>query len=311
MSLNILVTGCEGYIGRRLIRQLDAADKVVGIDLKAPERQSCHYYPLDIRDPALSDVIAEHQITHVVHLASVLQASGDRARDYDIDVNGTKNVLDACLRNNVSHITVTSSGAAYGYHADNPAWLSESAPLRGNEDFAYSHHKRLVEEMLADYATQYPQLRQLVLRPGTVLGTTTKNPITDLFEKKRLLAIKGSASPFIFIWDEDVVSIIVKGVTESKTGRFNLAGDGAMPITEIAEVLGKPLLTLPAWLLSGALSVGHALNLTQYSARQLDFLRYRPVLSNAALKQEFGYIPRKTSREVFAFYANTRGRADE
>ena len=52
----------------------------------------------------------------------------------------------------------------------------------------------------------------------------------------------------------------------------------------------------------GALRIGHALGLTQYSAEQLDFLRYRPVLDNTALREEFGYTPMKTSREVFEFF---------
>jgi UDP-glucose 4-epimerase len=64
-------------------------------------------------------------------------------------VGGTRNVLDACVAHGVKHLIVSSSGAAYGYHADNPAWLTETHPLRGNPAFAYSDHKRQVEEMLA------------------------------------------------------------------------------------------------------------------------------------------------------------------
>ena len=100
------------------------------------------------------------------------------------------------------------------------------------------------------------------------------------------------------------MNIIIKGVTESISGQFNLAGDGAMPIAEIAQVLNKPLVQLPATLLAGLLKFGHALSLTQYSAEQVDFLRYRPVLDNKALKTNFGYVPEKTSREVFDFYVS-------
>ena len=50
--------------------------------------------------------------------------------------------------------------------------------MRGNEAFAYSHHKRLVEEMLADYRRDHPQLKQVVFRVGTILGETTRNQIT-------------------------------------------------------------------------------------------------------------------------------------
>lgn len=302
MNLNILITGSEGYLGRRLITQLGEHHRVVGIDLHAKSDQPYTYCAMDIRDSALTALLKKYRITHVIHLASVMKASDDRARDYDIDVNGTANVLSCCLQAGVSHITVSSSGAAYGYHADNPHWLTEEHSLRGNDHFAYSQHKRLVEEMLAEYRSSCPSLRQLILRPGTVLGAHTHNQITNLFEQRRLLAVKGSPSPFVFIWDEDVVEIIARGVTQSKTGIYNLAGDGAMTITEIAETLDKPLLQLPAWLLRTALVIGHKVGLTQYSAEQLDFLRYRPVLSNASLKHEFGYIPRKTSREVFDYF---------
>ncbi|PTB87684.1 epimerase [Pseudidiomarina aestuarii] len=302
MTMNILITGSEGYIGQACIARLLPHHKVVGIDIRPPTTQAYPYFQEDIRSPALAAILQQHEITHVVHLASVMQASDDRQRDYDIDVNGTQNVVDACLQANVQHLTVTSSGAAYGYHANNPKWLSESDPLRGNKSFAYSYHKRLIEEMLADYRLEQPQLKQLVLRPGTILGATTNNQITDLFAKRRLLAIKGSESPFVFIWDQDVVNIIHDGVTASKEGQFNLAGDGAMTITDIAEALNKPLLTLPPWLLKFALRLGHKVGLTQYSAEQIDFLRYRPVLANRALKEVFGYTPKKTSREVFAFF---------
>lgn len=303
-NMKVLITGSEGYIGQALVLKLVNSCSVVGIDLRRHSApiDGYSFVEMDIRAAELAELMEREQITHVVHLASVMQASPDRARDYDIDVNGTANVLRACTQAGVRHITVTSSGAAYGYHADNPAWLSETDPLRGNESFAYSHHKRLIEELLADYREQHPELQQLVLRPGTVLGRSTNNQITDLFKRKRLLAIKGSPSPFVFIWDQDVIEIIYQGVVGSKAGVYNLAGDGALTMNDIAAALGKPLLVLPAWLLSNALRLGHALGLTQYSAEQLDFLRYRPVLDNSALKNEFGYTPMKTSHEVFDYF---------
>ncbi|RUO62224.1 SDR family oxidoreductase [Pseudidiomarina insulisalsae] len=302
--MTILITGSEGYLGQALVRKLTVEHDVIGIDIRraATQQQGYKFYEMDIRDPALAALLQQHRVSHVVHLASVLQASSDRERDFDIDVNGTRNVLQACLHAGVQHLTVTSSGAAYGYHADNPEWLRETDTLRGNKAFAYSYHKRKVEELLAEYRAYHPQLQQLVLRPGTILGAHTDNQITDLFKRKRLLAIKGAPSPFVFIWDQDVIDIIYRGVTHSKIGMFNLAGDGAMPIADIAQRLNKPLLVLSAWLLRWALRVGHRLGLTQYSAEQLDFLRYRPVLDNTALKLEFGYLPAKTSREVFEFY---------
>jgi len=300
----ILITGAAGYIGHQVGNVLAQANQVVGCDIRPNPKAKFEIKILYIGDPALADLMQVEQITHVIHLASVLDASDDRERDFRIDVTGTQNVLDAAIAAGVEHVTVTSSGAAYGYHADNAAWLSEQDPIRGNYEFAYSWHKRLVEEMLAKYRELYPNLQQLILRPGTVLGSGTRNLITNLFLKKRILTLRGADSPFVFIWDQDVVNIIQQGVLENKTGIYNLAGDGALTLKEIAQLLHKPSLVLPVSLVTVALWVAKRLRLGRYGPEQVNFLRYRPVLSNQALKTKFGYIPQKTSAQVFQFFAS-------
>ena len=312
----VLVTGASGFLGQGLIRTLAerrTCEHVVAVDVReVPPEQRLHgiiYVTQDVRDPALADTLAAHHIDTVVHLASIVTPGKDsnRALEYSVDVGGTQNVLQACVQHGVTHIVVSSSGAAYGYHADNPAWLTEDMPLRGNESFAYSHHKRLVEEMLAQYRQSHPQLQQTVLRIGTILGERVNNQITALFEKKRLLAIKGSDSPFVFIWDEDVTGAIVHALSgQAPSGCYNLAGDGALTIFEIAKRLNKQPRVLPACLLQTALWAGSRLGISRYGPEQLDFLRYRPVLLNTALKTQFGYTPRKTSAEAFAAFVAAR-----
>lgn len=218
-------------------------------------------------------------------------------------------MLDACVKSGVKKVIITSSGAAYGYHADNPMWLKEDHPLRGNQEFAYSDHKRLVEEMLAEYRVNHPELKQLILRPGAVIGSTVKNQITDLFEKPFVIGIQGSDSPFTFIWDQDVVNILIKGIATEVSGAFNLAGDGALTMKEIASILKKPYLPIPPSVLKMALSVMKKAGLTQYGPEQIRFIQYRPVLSNENLKKNFRYVPKKTSKEAFLYYLNgkTRG----
>jgi len=110
----------------------------------------------------------------------------------------------------------------------------------------------------------------------------------------------------VFIWDQDVVAIIVRAIGGGPAGIYNVAGDGALPLREIAARLGKRRLVLPAWLLQGALALLKPLGLTQYGPEQLDFLRYRPVLLNTRLKTVFGYTPRYTSSEVFDLYRAAR-----
>ena len=306
MSKRILITGAAGYIGHQLGNRLAQDFYVVGTDLRSRDDVNFPLHIMDIRDRGLAALMKQHQITHVVHLASILQASKDRARDFDIDVNGTRNVLRACIEAGVKHVTVTSSGAAYGYYPDNPEWIDEADAIRGNVEFAYSDHKRQVEELLATFRSNHTELQQLIFRPGTVLGTETRNQITGLFEAKRVLTIKGSDSPFVFIWDQDVLAAMEMGIREDKNGIYNMAGDGALTMREIAKRLNKPTLNLSPWMLKSALQVAKWLG-RPTGPEQINFLRYRPVLSNKRLKNEFGYQLQKTSAETLEFFIEARG----
>ena len=310
----VLVTGGSGFLGSNAVRALAAhpdVELVVSGDVRPPAAsvpegvivESC-----DVTDAsAVASVVERHAIDTVVHLAAIVNPGGlSEDVEYRVDVEGTRNVLEACVAHGVSRIVVSSSGAAYGYHADNPDWLTEDDAIRGNEEFSYSRHKRLVEELLATYRAEHPSIGQVVLRIGTILGPTVANQITALWDGPRILRIAGSDSPFVFIWVDDVVGAIVRGATGDVTGAFNVAGDGRMSVTEIAAALGKRTITLPPALLTAVLGVGHALRLTVHGPERVGFLRYRPVLDNTRLKRELGYTPAKTSREAFDAYLAAR-----
>ena len=317
---SVLITGAAGYLGSQLLAVL-AADKsgvgrVIAVDVRdiPADKQlpGVEYCRCDVRSLELGELFKRKMPKIVVHLASIVTPGKDSNREfeYSVDVLGTENVLKACIAAGVEKIIVTSSGAAYGYHPDNPALISEDWPVRGNKAFAYAYHKRLVEEMLARWRSAHPELKQVVLRVGTILGETVHNQITDLFEKPRLIAIQGSDSPFVFVWDQDVAGSILHAISTDRTGIYNVAGDGALSVPEIAARLGKRCVVLPAGLLRLALAVLKLLRFTQYGPEQVDFLRYRPVLDNRRLKEEFGYVPRKTSAEVFdLWWAARRKRA--
>jgi UDP-glucose 4-epimerase len=308
----VLVTGSSGYLGSQTVAALARRPelRVAALDVRPPAVRlpGVAYEVADIRSPGVDAIVARHAPHTVVHLASIVTPGKNSRRDfeYDVDVNGTRNLLQACVGHNVARIIVSSSGAAYGYHADNPEWLVETDAIRGNDTFAYACHKRLVEEMLAGYRTSHPQLQQVIFRIGTILGATVSNQITDMFEKPRLIAVAGSDSPFVFIHDQDVIGAIVHAIDSDKVGVFNVAGDGKLSIFEIAERLGKRCVVLPASVLRSALWVLKKLHLTQYGPEQVDFLRYRPVLLNTRLKTEFGYVPKLSSAQVFELYRRSR-----
>ncbi len=314
---SVLVTGAGGYIGRQLVEAL-AADRrglstIVATDLRPvpAEKQlaGVDYLAADICSEELAHAFLKYKVDVVVHLAAVVTPGkkSDRELEYKVDVLGTENVLKSSVAAGVNKFIYTSSGAAYGYHADNPEWLQEDDPIRGNEEFAYSYHKRLVEQMLARYRETYPNLQQLIFRPGFILGESTRNQITNLFDQKRIVGLKGADSPFVIIWDKDVVGAILQGIFQGGSGIFNLAGDGIITMSQMAGLLRKPYIAVPVWLVKAALRIGKLTGLTQYGPEQVGFLRYRPVLDNRRLKEVFGYNPKKTTRQVFDYYLESRG----
>jgi len=302
MERRILITGAAGYIGHQLGEQLCRSLPVTGVDI---HRKAASFPILikDICDTSLGELMLSKSITHVIHLASLMSAGRDDTAEYRIDVEGTKNVLDACLYAGVGHITVTSSGAAYGYHSDNPARLEEQHPLRGNPEFAYSNNKRKVEELLGEYREKYPHLKQLIFRVSSVLGAQTNNKISGLFSQKAILDPGGHNSPFVFIWDQDVIRAIAFGLGAGASGIFNLAGDGGLNPGEIAQILGRPVIRPPVWLIKAILWIGYSLHLTDTKPGHVAFLQYRPVLDNRLLKEELGFLPEKSSKEAFHLFA--------
>ncbi|WP_374466416.1 SDR family oxidoreductase [Ferrovibrio sp.] len=308
-NAGVMVTGAAGFIGRSLVAALaadTAAQPVIAFDLRdvpSPERlPGVTYVAGDIRDPTLAEHMQRYRPRCVVHLASVVAAGGDEQRDFEIDVKGTETVLRACLAAGVAHLVVTSSGAAYGYHADNPVPLRESDALRGNEDFAYARHKRLVEEMLAAWRTEHPGLKQTVFRPCTVLGPGTANQITAMFRRPLVLGLTGTTTPFSLVADSDVVAALVRAARGGPAGVFNLAGDGTLSLAQIAGKLGKPYLAIPPALLKGALWLLNRLGLTKLGPQHVKFIQYRPVLDNTKLKSGFGYAPELDADAVFERY---------
>jgi UDP-glucose 4-epimerase len=143
-----------------------------------------------------------------------------------------------------------------------------------------------------------------------ILGRDAHNQITDLFARRMVLGLSRSESPFVIAWDQDVIGAIVHGIHRGGTGIFNLAGDGTLTLREMARLMRKRYLPVPAGLVGAALHLLKALHLTQYGPEQVRFLQHRPVLDNRRLKQELGYLPRKTTRETFTYFLEARGHGE-
>ncbi len=316
MTERILITGAAGFLGARLLQRIEdnpeMADAVMATDIRpiTPSRpELVETRILDIRDEAaVHETFDAFSPTTVIHLAAmVTPPPGDTRRlQYEVDVLGTQYVVEACLAQGVTRFLYTSSGAAYGYHPDNPPALVETDPVRGNEVFAYAHHKRLVEEYLEEVRANHPELQQLIFRVSTILGPTTDNQITALFERSLVTGIRGADAPFCIIADDDAVDALFHGLKTGRQGVFNLTGDGVLHLSEIAELMGGRYLALPEHLVRLALKQLSRHGLSPYGPEQVIFLKHRPVLDNRALKEDFGFTPTYTSRQAFERYRKAR-----
>lgn len=317
-QLNILITGAGGYIGAETLKVLASEHKfenLIATDISdcpdaLKEFKNITYYKTDIRDKEkLESMIIDHKIDTIIHLAALLPGPDGTRREleYSVNVDGTRQLLDLCVKHKVEKIIVSSSGAAYGYHADNEKVINEDHPLRGNKEFPYCEQKTIIEKILADYREKYPALKQVIFRLSATVGANVKNQISDFFEKPVLIGITQTDSPFVFIWDRDVVNCLVKAAIEKdKEGVFNLSGEGAVPFKKMAKMMHKPFVKLPFGVFYQALNILYRLKLSQYHPGQASFLRYRPMLNNLKLKEEFGYTPQKSSLEAFEYYVRNR-----
>ncbi|ASW54442.1 NAD-dependent epimerase/dehydratase family protein [Plantactinospora sp. KBS50] len=308
----VLVTGGSGYLGRLVVARFVAAGiRTVSVDVRKPaeHRDGVLEIVEDLRRLDLAALLREQRSTAVVHLAAIVEPPRgmDEAELESIEVGGTRAVLDACVAAGVGHLSVLSSGAAYGYTARNDGrLLDEDTPVVGSPEFAYSRHKAMVEALVARTRRLHPDLGVLLLRPGTILGTTTDNQITALFRQPVILGLRESDTPFVFVWDEDVAEIIATGVERAVTGTYNVAGDGVVTLAEIAAAQRRRLVRLPAATVRRALALGRRLGVGRYGPEQVDFLRHRPVLDNARLRRAFPGLPRLTSRETYELHRQGR-----
>jgi UDP-glucose 4-epimerase len=314
----VLVTGGSGYLGSLVLAALEEAGvgPLVSLDVRPPAHRlaAVTYLEGDLRTHDLRATLRAHGVDAVVHLAAIIAPPPgmDERTLRDIEVGGTRRVVEACLAAGVTHLTVTSSGAAYGYSPANlERPLVETDPTPGHPRFAYSRHKAEVERLVAEVRREHPELRLLLLRPGTILGEGTDNQITALFSGRAVLGLVGTDVPFVFVLDRDVAEVVRRGVTERIEGVYNLAGDGLLTLRDIAALEGKPYLPVPALLLTAALAVLSRLRLVPYGPEQVDFLRYRPVLANDALRAAFPGLPTATTAQAYARFRDGARRREQ
>jgi UDP-glucose-4-epimerase GalE len=155
-----LITGGAGYVGSHTVKALARAGHtcVTYDNLSTGHRDFARWGPLveaDIRDAsALDATFRDHPIDAVIHFAArayVAESVTDPGRYYDINVNGTRILLDAMVRANVKRIVFSSSCAVYGVVDAKP--ITEDLPTQPINPYGYT--KLVCERMMQDYETAH------------------------------------------------------------------------------------------------------------------------------------------------------------
>ena len=308
----VAVTGAAGYVGRGLVDLLEkeeSIERVLATDIRSPVKtytSKVVFRQHDVTAP-MADLLAEHEIETVVHLAFLLNSGHKRAAAEQVNVGGAVNILEACKQTGISHLVYLSSSTIYGAHPDNPALLSEESPIRPVKGFQYVEDKARVESLLAEHQESNPDLAVTVLRGCPVMGPTADNFISRAFSQPFLIAIRGWDPPMQFLHEDDQSEILRTCVLQGIPGVYNIGGDGGVKWTEMAAIFGRKLVHLPAPLIYGLTGMTWKLRLQSNSpACGLDFIRYSFMVSCDKIKRELGVTLRYSSEDAWNAFVTRR-----
>jgi UDP-glucose 4-epimerase len=316
--MRYLITGGSGYLGTRLVSLLSSRDdteEIVICDVRPPAtyRPRTRYERLDVRDlEGVRALVTRERPDALVHLAFFLDPIHDEALMYDVDVNGTHNVLEAAASGGVGHVLVTTSTAAYGAFPDNPEPLTEDDPVRGVPTYNYARDKTESDRLCQLWAGNHPDRVMTIVRPCIVLGPNVDNSLVRLWTDSPATFDTGNLDGGIqFVHEDDVVEAISRLLDGRHGGAYNVTADGLMTHRECAELIGQPIRKIP-------LRAARALNRVMWKLRQaeapvgqIEFGLYPWIASNEKLKRTLGWTPRYSSREAFEIAMRAHGKLDQ
>jgi UDP-glucose 4-epimerase len=313
-----LITGGSGYIGSRLVDHLSGRPETEGIvvaDVRPPAsfRPKTTYAKLDVRDKqAVRELFARERPDCVVHLAFLLNPIHDEAAMYDVDVNGTQNVLEAASAIGVQQLLATSSTTAYGALPDNPVPLTEDDPVRGAPDFSYARDKAEADRLCQLWALQHPDRVMTIVRPCIVFGPDVDNYIVRLWLRNPFRADFGMGDPPLqFVHVDDVATALILLLEGRHGGVFNVAADGYVSVIEASDMIGLKARRVPYGLYKRLAAALWNARVSEAPAGQLEFVIHPWVAANEKLKNATGWTPQWTSREVFELTMRAKGKLAE
>ncbi|HMJ13143.1 MAG TPA: NAD(P)-dependent oxidoreductase [Polyangiaceae bacterium] len=208
IQARVLVTGGAGFLGAHLVRALSGLGHSVRVldSAPIPEHASERVERVqgDVRDSELVSRVAAG-VDYIVHCVAVQPVSRSRRSVFkDVNVMGTRNVLEAARHHGVRRVVHVSSSAVYGLPRESP--ITEATPFNPICDYGRS---KVASERLC---RRFRSLGQdvVILRPRVLLGQGRLGVYHLLFnwiaDGKPVFFIGSGDRPFQALAVQDLVS---------------------------------------------------------------------------------------------------------
>lgn len=306
---NILITGGTGFLGVHLARFfLKRKYKVILLDT-APQtaediKGKVSVINADIRDYKSIEP-AFKNIDYVVHAAAALPIHHDRDYIFDVNINGTKQVLRAALKNKIKRLVFISTTAMYGV----PKTLPEKETDKIYPIGHYGESKAMAEKLCLSY--QKKGLPVNILRPKTFLGPERLGVFTLWFEaiynNKPVFILGKGNNLYQLLEVHDLCETIEKALLVKKSGEiFNVGAkdfgtwkDNLQTLIKQAKSKSK-IIGLPVLPSQIALSILEFFNLSPIVAWHYKTFPVDSYVSIEKAKRDLGFKPTKSNSEILA-----------
>lgn len=298
----VLITGISGGVGRLVAERLNQDHQVIGIDREpwrdAPESIKVH--TLDLRKRHFEDIVRTEKPDTVVHMAFVRHFRGDPAVRHEVNVQGTRRLLEHCAAYDVSNVVVVSSAYVYGALAETPRYVTEDHPLNVSRNFPELRDLAEVEGVVGAFLWRYPQIPTSILRPVNTLGRYTHSSIGRYLNLDIVPTIMGFNPMMQFIHEQDVAEAVALAAEKKLRGIFNVAGPTAVPLYTAIDEIGRRRFPLLDPLAHTIIQSLFRLNIYDFPAGALDFIKYSCTVCDDAFREASGFAPSRSLAETFA-----------
>ena len=300
--MRVLITGLSTHWGGKLAEALErdpAVEAIVGIDRRPPKvaLERTEYVEVADAHTLIERIVDAAAIDTVVDTRLVIDSTVTTPRRaHENNVIGTANILAAC--SGVERFVFRSSSLYYGTQRDDPAFFTEDMSRPHEQGTRIERDIVEAEGLVQDFAaSQRGRTKVAVLRFARGIGPSVRTAAMQLVRLPAIPAILGFDPRIQLVHEDDVVGALEHAVREGLDGVFNVAADGVLVLSEVAGLLGKPLLpVLPPFGTELAAEPLRRLGLP-LSGEVLAHLRYGQGLDNRKFKAT-GYRYRYTTREA-------------